>query len=369
VADGEGVNDFPEAIGGIAEGALLARAAEPARGEVVKDSDGHTHEGACLNCGTQLIGAHCHACGQKAHVHRTIGAFLHDLVHGALHFEGKIWHTLPLLAWRPGALTRRYIEGERARFVSPMALFLFSVFLMFAVFQAVGLGPPSDFGEVNVNAPGSNDPAALQKQLDALKDARAELADENPAAPVLDSQIEGIEERIDDLAREARGEPEVLAEGANGRGRLTAQRTGWAFLDHGIDKWRENPGLMAYKLQANSYKFSWLLIPLSIPFVWLLFAWRRKFGAYDHAVFVTYSLSFMTLFFVALTLLGIVGVSAAVLTLAAMIVPLLHIYKQLRGAYSLSRFSALWRTVALSGIIFLILLLFLNLLLVLGALG
>ena len=65
-------------------------------------------------------------------------AFCHDLLHGVLHFEGKIWRTLPMLAWRPGELTRRYIDGERARFVSPIALFLFCVFLMFAVASLTG---------------------------------------------------------------------------------------------------------------------------------------------------------------------------------------------------------------------------------------
>src|SRR6185503_17683936 len=94
----------------------------------------------CLNCGTALIGPHCHNCGQAGHVHRTLMAWWHGLAHGVLHLDGKIWRTLPLLAWRPGELTRRYIEGERARFVSPLALFLFSVFLMFAVFNTVG-GP------------------------------------------------------------------------------------------------------------------------------------------------------------------------------------------------------------------------------------
>lgn len=69
---------------------------------------------------------------------------MHDLLHGALHFEGKLWRTLPMLGFRPGELTRRYIEGERARFVSPMALFLFSVFLMFAVFQLMGFTAPTD---------------------------------------------------------------------------------------------------------------------------------------------------------------------------------------------------------------------------------
>ena len=72
-------------------------------------------------------------------------AFFHDLLHGVLHFEGKIWRTLPMLAWRPGELTRRYIDGERASFVSPIALFLFSVFLMFAVGSlSGGLSPRID---------------------------------------------------------------------------------------------------------------------------------------------------------------------------------------------------------------------------------
>lgn len=107
----------------------------------------------------RLIGPHCHRCGQKAHVHRTLSAFLHDLLHGALHFEGKIFRTLPLLVWKPGELTRRYIAGERARFVGPMALFLFSVFLMFAVFQIVGMGAAAEPGPgvavdgVEVDAP------------------------------------------------------------------------------------------------------------------------------------------------------------------------------------------------------------------------
>ena len=44
----------------------------------------------------------------------------------------------------------------------------------------------------------------------------------------------------------------------------------------GLKKFNENPGLALYKLQSNGYKFSWLLIPLSVPFVWLLFFWTRR---------------------------------------------------------------------------------------------
>ena len=43
-----------------------------------------------------------------------------------------------MLVWRPGELTRRYIDGQRARFVSPIALFLFCVFLTFAIMGLTG---------------------------------------------------------------------------------------------------------------------------------------------------------------------------------------------------------------------------------------
>src|SRR5919198_6653745 len=124
-----------EAVGDAVTGGVLGRAVEPKAGEA---AEGHTQETHCLNCGALLSGPFCSQCGQHAHVHRTLEAFFHDFLHGVLHFEGKIWRTLPLLAWKPGELTRRYIDGQRARFVSPIALFLFSVFLMFAVMGLSG---------------------------------------------------------------------------------------------------------------------------------------------------------------------------------------------------------------------------------------
>src|SRR4030095_10926924 len=132
---GKPMNEI-EAIGDAVTGGMLGRAVEPNAGE--PGADGHTHETNCLNCGAPLAGAYCHACGQKAHLRRSLRGFLLDMVQGLFNFEGKIWRTLPLLAWRPGELTRRYIAGERARFVSPVALYLFTVFLTFAVLNFSG---------------------------------------------------------------------------------------------------------------------------------------------------------------------------------------------------------------------------------------
>jgi type IV secretory pathway TraG/TraD family ATPase VirD4 len=109
----------------------------------------------------------------------------------------------------------------------------------------------------------------------------------------------------------------------------------------------ENPALLAYKLQTNAYKFSWGLIPLSLPFLWLMFAWRREFKIYDHAIFVTYSLCFISLLVVTLALAAeIPGIGGPVVALGVFYVPV-HMYRQLKGAYVLSTGSAAWRTAVL----------------------
>jgi len=286
---------------------------------------GQQHENICLNCGAELTGEFCNGCGQAAYVHRTIGAFWHDLVHGVLHLEGRAWRTLLLLAWKPGELTRRYIDGERKRFISPMALFLFSIFLMFAVFQLSGIRSPADIG-----AP-TGRTAAAETEV---------------------STADGF-----------------VIGSANQGTALEVKQTGWAWLDSGLEKWRDNPSLMLYKFQANSYKFSWLLILLSIPFVSLLFAGNRRFNAYDHAVFVTYSISFMTVLMVLLSLLYQFGLPASVVASGAVLIPPLHLYRDIRGAYDISVAGALWRLFLLLLFIAIIIALFLQLLWLIGISG
>ncbi|AIT07471.1 hypothetical protein MC45_15080 [Sphingomonas taxi] len=329
------------AAGDLITGALGARAVEPHAGEHA----GHGHgSGLCLNCGTRLIGAHCHACGQSGHVHRSVGAIGHEIAHGVFHFEGKIWRTLPMLLWRPGDLTRRYVAGERARFVSPLALFLFTVFLMFATISALG----GDIAELvtpermNSNVVGlARGAEKAQQGLDKAEAQRAQLVAAGRPTGQVDKDIASLRTAIAALKRVNGGETGDIPSA------MTNAKTGWGKLDHGLQKASKNPGLALYKLQSSAYKYSWLLIPISTPFVALLFLWRRRFGLYDHAIFVTYSLAFMMLMVIALMLLGVAGLGSGWIVLAVFALPPLHMYRQLRGAYTLRRVSALWRTAAL----------------------
>src|SRR5579884_719422 len=182
-----------EAIGEAVTGGLLAGAVEPSAGEA--SSDGHTHERNCLNCGSRLTGPFCAMCGQKAHVHRSVRAFLQDFLVTLFNFEGKFWRTLPMLAWRPGEMTRRYIAGERARFISPVALYLFTVFAMFAVLNFTGaLGSPDSSKGVKVGLDSAV--TEQQQELGKLEAKRAIRVAAGKDVTDLDSEIAGRKQAI-----------------------------------------------------------------------------------------------------------------------------------------------------------------------------
>ncbi len=92
----------------------------------------------CYNCGIRLTGRFCAACGQKTQeLNPSLKHFLHDLTHELLHFDGKIFQSVSTLLLRPGVLTKDYFEGRRARWISPIRLYLvFSVMY----FAAITLG-------------------------------------------------------------------------------------------------------------------------------------------------------------------------------------------------------------------------------------
>jgi len=333
-----------EAIADVATGTFAAHAVQGAAG-----GDHPAHGGKCLNCGTALVGPHCHNCGQLGHVHRTVMALFHDIAHGVFHFEGRTWHTLPLLFWRPGELTRRYAHGERVRFVSPMALFLFSVFLMVATFSFVG-GPT---GQTNSH---QKTVASEQAALTKLTKANAKLARLKARQQALKAKGEDtsdVNEDITDTLFEIAGlrlaaKGQVPADTATSPGTDDVGfRTGLPGVDQIVAHAVRNPELAAYKLQSSAYKFSWALIPISLPFIWLLFAFRRDVGMYDHAIFATYSLSAMTLMVVLLSIASAIGIGMAVIGLVMLFFPPWHMYRQLKQAYGLSRFGAMWRMVAL----------------------
>lgn len=305
----------------------------------------------CVNCGADLLGAFCHRCGQAAHVHRSLMHLLDESLHHLLHFETRGWQTLPLLIVRPGLVTRRYIQGQRKRYLAPLPLFLFSIFLLFLVYSVVGGSQVS----------GRNDTAAARAELtreiekdrteierarhagDAaartndpdVADARLDLAAAQTALSLIDQRS----------AAPKAGAAPSSALAPTGAGDLNLH-TRWPQLDRRVNAQLANPDLLRYKLTSAASKLAFVLVPISLPFLWLMFLGQPEFTLYDHAVFSLYSLSFMSMLFIAVALLGAIGLGAFAAPLV-LFVPPLHMFMQLRETYQLKRWAALWRTAAL----------------------
>lgn len=210
----------------------------------------------CANCGAALMGHYCHECGQQGHLHNKLGHLLHEFVEGIAHFDGRLWRTLPLLAWQPGRLSRDWIEGKRARYVAPLHIFLFALFLMFTIPAFVKY---PNAGVVKVNGV----PVAEGKQArDAL----------------MEKQREAIEARKAETG-EAVGGAEAFAIKASEFFMKKSERADYYML----------------KIISLLYKLSFLMVPVSVAILWLLLFYKRGYTLYDHATVALYGLGFTAL--------------------------------------------------------------------------
>ncbi|WP_084628177.1 DUF3667 domain-containing protein [Silanimonas lenta] len=144
----------------------------------------------CRNCGVPLLGEHCHACGQAAQgLVRPMARLLGDALDSLFELDSRLLRTLPALLFRPGWLSTEYLAGRRARYVSPVRLF---VFLCIATFFAAGLATPafdigSGDGEVQI--------------ADTTRDAYAALDTEAAVIARHDAKLAGIAKGRAETAR------------------------------------------------------------------------------------------------------------------------------------------------------------------------
>jgi hypothetical protein len=100
-------------------------------------TDAVSDPGRCANCQTPLADAYCAHCGQKVKpLDPTMRELAGDVVGEVTDVDSRLLRSVRYLFTRPGFLSREHAEGRRARYVSPVRIYLvFSV----AFFAAASL--------------------------------------------------------------------------------------------------------------------------------------------------------------------------------------------------------------------------------------
>ncbi len=105
-------------------------------------------QATCRNCGAGLHGRYCHACGQDLFqsTKRTVGSMAFHSMENVISIDSQLFITMKYLLFRPGKLTKEYINGRIVRYVHPSKLFwfisiLFFMLLTMNISNKINVGP------------------------------------------------------------------------------------------------------------------------------------------------------------------------------------------------------------------------------------
>jgi hypothetical protein len=279
----------------------------------------------CANCATPLMGPWCYQCGQVGEdFHRSIWKLIGEAFEGLMHFDGRVWTTLPDLFRHPARLTRAYLDGHRAPQIPPFRLFLVVLVLVFFA-GSLDRGPGSSSSTTTTDSHGH---VRTAKSLDQLTPRERE---------------------------------EIKKSLQDGRTNLTAGQGVVDWLKDRADKVVDDPQRFWLVLESWGERFAFLALPMAAILVSLTFVFQRRFFMFDHTIFSLHSLSAVGLMLAATEALSpLVGDGAGLILWAAPV----HLFAHMRGVYATSVIGTLARmafifvgSVIIGGVIFLGLLL------------
>ena len=379
-----------DTFGGAADTAMEHAGAEAA-GELARGK-GPGQDTTCRNCGAALAGDFCHVCGQSAQsVRRPFWSLLGESVETLFAIDGRIARTLPDLIFRPGRMTRAYLDGQRARFIPPFRLYvlaslLFFILLPLVMGQGLSLLPDASINMDEARAQIDRSYAAGEMTEEEYRSAidgmnEIELAWSAGSAPAPPQDAAALPEApaaqpetisAPDAAAPPSDAPandeasELMPAEALGKLRQAAAEGDQdAVL---VTRMIDNPSQLAERTQEWIPRLMFVLLPVYACLLALTYLWRRQFLFYDHLI-VSLHFHSALFFSMAVGMLAAYLVGAGWVSLALLLYSNWYLYRLNRAVYGRGRFSSFLRVLTLDSIYFCILMSALLVAVMLGALS
>jgi len=138
--------------------------------------------GACLNCGSSLVREFCAECGQRnLEVRAPVRELAKEVLEESFSLDSRVARTVVPFLFRPGFLTAEWAAGRRARYSSPLRLYLLASAAFFLVGALQGAGRSEAAGEVS----------EARERVEAAAEEAAAAREARPAAGARNAMAEG----------------------------------------------------------------------------------------------------------------------------------------------------------------------------------
>jgi hypothetical protein len=274
----------------------------------------------CPNCDAALstVPGHsnfCPSCGQENHdMNIPVSHLLKEVFEAIFHFDSKSIRTMQFLVFRPGFLTSEFVRGRRARYVTPIRLYIFISFVFFLL--------------LSLNSGHRDEPVETTAQRTSTVNLGITFYG------IISSELQGLRESQIDSLMQARNI------------RLTALNK---YVVHQMARTVKGNGSDFIHLIIKT--FSYMIFLLMPFFGFLVYVFHRK-RARQYIGTLVFSLHFHSFAFFALTVLLLLGQipGFSPVTLLSPIILAMYLYISLRSVYGQSRLPVLLKTIMIGGL-------------------
>jgi len=339
----------------------------------------------CLNCGRplDLTDKFCPNCSQRNTTKQlSINDFLQEFLSSVFTYDSRLRFTIKDLLFKPGTITRNYVNGQRLKYANPFRFFL-SVSIIYFIIQ----GLSTNFGISNETSSFKVDGENLitTKNLDSLLNKIPEkdriIIETDTLKNVLDSinQINSIDlaetkKESDTITRylseaeldtiqwpnrvverffeyrkyykntEIKDSNTALENLKHPKTRLNR----WIYnKNDAIDRVIENPYGFGSYLMSKIPFFLFFFAPFFAFFFWILYS-MKKYNYMEHLIFIFHIFSFVFLLALICFIPDLIIGETIFAPIALTFIGPFYFYKALRNFYQQSRFLTILKFILLN---------------------
>lgn len=327
----------------------------------------------CLNCQhpLDLSDKFCPNCGQLNSTKKlSFDDFFNEFFSGIFAYDSRVKRTLRALIFKPGKISKDYIQGKRAYYANPFRFYLSASILFFIIwsfttnFDGINSGNqvpveelseedtqeiregmariPAVGGQIDIDSIISRKKEASKKTFKDYHISQLEL-DSLPFFTAFPKQFD-LYTRFNKETKIT--SPEIALDSLHHsqsffNGWVFEKATDWNFI-------QSNPQIFVNYFISKLPFIIFFYLPVFALFIWLLYSWQ-SFNYMEHLIFTFHvQTSFFVMTGIALLLNAIFETDAFVGI--SLLLFLFYLYKALRRFYGQGRFLTFVKFIILNGI-------------------